>query len=157
MKDKLNNFLENLKQNRLSEIDFSKLFDWAYLTDPTPPKNFIYEQWIYVIVLLNLFLSIVGFQYCSKIFFESRPKYRLIRRLAFWWLVNTIFLLLYNLLRVEAVKFLSMRLFLVAIIFLYLVILVYFLCSWTLVLPKQLERFNEAKLRERYSKPKKRK
>ena len=154
MKEKLDNFINNLKQVDFTKIDFSKLFDWEYLTDPYPSEGFIYEQWIYVIVLLNLFLSIAGFQFFAKRFFENKPMWRLIRKICFLWLSNSIFLLLYNLLRVEGIRFLSMRLFLVLIIFAYILILLYALFYWRVILPKRMDRFKKAKLREKYTRKK---
>lgn len=152
--EKVNNFLENLKLNKLTDIDFAKLCDWKYLTDPTPPQQFFYEQWIYVIVLFNLFLSITVFQFVSKRFFECKPKYRMIRRVAFCWLSNTILLLLYNLLRVERVSFLSMRLLLVIILVAYVGIILYALAYWVFRLPKKVESFQKARLRQKYMRKK---
>ncbi|MBN2015396.1 hypothetical protein JW766_01035 [Candidatus Dojkabacteria bacterium] len=150
--DKINNFLENLRQNELSNIDWSLLFDWEYLTDPNPTKVFIYEQWIYVIVLVNLFLSTLTFITIARKFYEVKPRFRFIRKVSFLWFTNTIFLLFYNLVRSEGVKFLSMRLFLMAIICGYIVVLLYAVGYWVLRLPKQLEKFEEARLRSKYSK-----
>ena len=81
--DKVNNFIENLKQNDLREIDLSRLLEWKYLIEVTPTKHFIYEQWIYVFVLINLILAGIGFIFLSKRFFIVKPKYRLIRKISF--------------------------------------------------------------------------
>lgn len=150
--DKVNNFINNLKQVNLSKIDFAQLLDWDYLTDTSPTKVFIYEQWIYVIVLINLFLSVVGFTYISNRFLDCKPKYRFIRKVAFLWFSNTLFLLLYNLLRSEGVSVLSMRLILVVVLIAYFIILLYIPIFFIFSLPKKLERFEKAKLRDEYSK-----
>jgi len=152
--EKVENFLENLKQVDLTKIDWQALLSWDYLTDPNPKKHFIYEQWIYVIALLNLIFAVIIFRFVGNKFFTCKPKYRLIRKTAFLWFVDTIFLLLYNLLRSEGVSFLSMRLFLIIIISAYLGIAIYLLVCWIKFLPKRIEKFNEARLRDKYTKRK---
>lgn len=152
--DKINNFIENLKQVNLCKIDWALLFDWEYITDPTPTKVFIYEQWIYIIVLINLMIAVICFTFIANVVFDCKPKYRFIRKISFLWFSDTLFLLLYNLLRSEGVSFLSMRLFLVLIVIAYFVILLYIPVYLILFLPKRLRRFEEAKLRDKYSKRK---
>lgn len=149
--EKLENFIKNLNQNKLTDLELSKLLDWSYLTDPSPSRYFFYEQWIYVFVLVNLILAVICFQLVASKFFQWKPKYRLVRRIAFWWILNTILLLLYSLLRAEGVSFLSMRLFLVLILFAYIGIVAYTLAYWFLRLPKKMKKFNEARQRDRYS------
>lgn len=153
--DKLNNFIENLKQNSPKDIDFSLLFDWEYLTDPNPTSIFIYEQWIYVVVLVNIIISVLCFKLVADRFIREKPKYRFVRKVSFLWFVNTLLLLLYNLMRAEGIRLLSMRILLVVIIILYLIILIYFLIYWILFLPKQMEKFNNARIRNKYNQVKK--
>lgn len=153
--DKVNNFIENLKQVDLTKIDWGALLDWEYITDPNPKKQFIYEQWIYVIVLLHILLSVVCFAFISKKLFQNKPKYRFIRKVSFLWFANTIFLLLYNLLRSEGVSLLSMRLFLVLILVSYIGIFIYSIVYWLKFLPKRMKKYSEAKLRDKYARKKK--
>lgn len=154
--DKLNNFIENLKQNDIRKIDLKVLFDWNYLTDMNPTKHFIYEQWIYVFVLINLVLSGLGFIFISKRFYAIRPKYRFIQKITFLWFTNTMLLLFYNLVRSEGVSFLSMRLFLIIILIAYLGILIYGVSFYILKMPKKLENFHNAKIRDRYNRNRRR-
>ena len=152
----LNNFLENLKQNKLSDIDWSLLLNWKYLTEKNPSELFIYEQWLYVIVLLNIILSVVGFTALAKLFIQAKPKYRFVRKVSFLWFTNTVFLLLYNLLRSEGVGLLSMRLILLIIGIAYLAILIYIPVYWIAILPKRMKEYENAKLRDKYTARKKR-
>ncbi len=154
--EKLNNFINNLRQVKLSDINLKQLTDLDYLLDRNPTEIFIYEQWIYVFVLANIFFSMIGFIYVSKLFFDSKPKYRFIRKISFFWFSNTLFLLLYNLIRSEGVRFLSMRLFLVLIPLAYLGIIIYTLIYRIFYLPGRLKKFKEAKLRDKYSNKKRR-
>lgn len=147
---RLNNFLNNLKQVNLFNIDFKSLMNWKYLTDPNPSRVFIYEQWIYIVFLVNLILGVLGFTLLANRFLGIKPRYRFIRRISFMWISNSILLLFYDLLRSQGVTFLSMRLFLVLIIALYLVLVIYALLFILLILPKRISKFNEAKLRDKY-------
>lgn len=153
--DKLENFINNLKQVNLFHINLNLLRNWDYLTDTQPSKYFIYEQWIYVITLVSIIFSISAFRLAGKIFAEARPKYFLLRRVSFIWFSNTIFLLLYNLFRSQGVSFLSMRLFLVLIILVYGVVILYAFWYWLVRLPKRMKKFHEAKLRSKFQRRKK--
>jgi len=149
--DKINNFIENLKQNDLREIDLKVLSNWSYLTDMNPTKFFIYEQWIYVIVLINLMVSGLGFFFVSKRFYDIRPKYRFIRKISFLWFSNTMLLLFYDLVRSEGVSFLSMRLILVIISIMYIGIFIHALYFYIFKMPKKLEKYRDAKIRDKYN------
>lgn len=153
--EKINNFVDNLKQVSLSEIDWSKLTDWEYLTQRYPTKIFIYEQWIYVIVLVNIFLSFIIFRFIAAKFFNQKPKFRFIRRISFLWFTNTILLLLYNIIRSEGVVFLSMRIFLILILILYFLILIYAVFYAFFMLPRKMQEFKKARIRDRYKRRKK--
>jgi hypothetical protein len=153
--EKLENFLNNLKQVDLFAINFRLLADWSYLTDTQPSKYFVYEQWIYVIVLFNIIFAASVFKFAAKLFINSLPKYYLVKRIAFAWIVNSIFLLLYNLFRSQGVSFLSMRLFLVLVCLGYPIIIGYALWYWVVRLPRRMKKFHEAKLRSKYEKRKK--
>ncbi|MFC1780225.1 hypothetical protein ACFLY9_00820 [Patescibacteria group bacterium] len=153
--DKLNNFIDNLKQVDLTDIDWTSITNWSYLTDRKPSEVFIYEQWIYVIVLLNLVFSAICFSFVARTFIKQKPKYRFVRKISFLWLSNTIFLLLYNLLRSEGVYFLSMRLFLVIILCFFLFIIIYTVIYWIVKIPKKMDKFENAKLRNKYVRKKK--
>jgi hypothetical protein len=153
--DKFNNFINNLKQVDLKGIDWTNLFNWSYLIDKSPSEVFIYEQWIYVIVLLNLIFSAICFTIIARKFLEQRPKYKFVRKISFLWFSNTIFFLLYNLLRSEGVYFLSMRLFLVIILFFFVVVMVYTVFYWIVQIPKKMDKFEDAKMRNKYTRKKK--
>jgi len=154
--DKVNNFIENLKQNSLRDIDLSLLLEKDYILDMNPTKHFIYEQWIYVIVLINLMIAGIGFIFISKKFLPKRPIYRFIRKVSFFWFCNTIFLLFYNLVRSEGVSLLSMRVFLVIFLISYFGIILYAVYYYFFSMAKELDKFNKAKLRDKYSINKKR-
>lgn len=149
--DKVNNFLENLGQNKLSDIDWGLFFNWKYLTDSSPSEVFIYEQWVYVCVLVNLILFVIFFRFVSRIFIEQKPKYRLVKRVSFMWLINTVLLLFYNIVRTQGVKFLAMRLFLLIILFSYVGILFYALFYGVKLLPSRMDSYKQAKIRSKYS------
>ncbi len=149
--DRLQNFIKNLKQNDITQIEFYKLLEAEYLTDKNPSKVFYYEQWGYVFILFSIILSVVVFKFISFRFFDQKPKYEYLRKASFIWLVNTIFLLLHVLFRVGGVKFLSMRLFLVLILIGYLLILLYSVLWYFIKLPKRMKEFRKAKVRNRYS------
>jgi energy-coupling factor transporter transmembrane protein EcfT len=153
--DKANNFLENLKQNKLTDIDWSSFFSWEYLTDPSPSEVFLYEQWIYVVVLLNLTLFVIFFRFVSRFFVDKKPKFRFVKRISFMWLINTILLLFYNIVRTEGVKFLAMRLFLLIILFGYIGIFIYALFYCIRLLPSRMDSYKQAKIRSKYSKKQK--
>lgn len=153
--DKINNFLENLKQVDLSGIDLSVFLDWKSLTDPYPGSVFIYEQWIYVVVLVNIIVSVIIFAIIANRFYRLRPKYHLLKRISFLWFTNSIFLLLYNIIRSEGVRFLSMRLFLLLILLFYPAIILYAIVYWILYLPARLEQFKKAQIRDKYNHRKK--
>jgi hypothetical protein len=151
MKEKIDNFIQNLELERLRQIEWSNLLNWDYLTDPAPSEIFIYEQWLYIIILINFIIGLVFFTFVSRLVFEQKPKYSLIRRVSFIWIANTVFLLGYNLIRSEGVAFLSMRLFLVLLFSVYLVIVLYFIYYYFFLLPGRLEEFNQARLRDKYN------
>jgi hypothetical protein len=148
--EKLNNFMKNLQVDTLRNIELSSLFDLKYLTDLNPSGNFIYEQWIYFIVLINLTLSLLVFFVFSKMFFSIKPIYKFVRKMSFIWFTNTIFLLFYNLVRVEGVSMLSMRLILVLIILAYILIIIYTIFYYFFRLPKKIRDYNTAKIRNKY-------
>lgn len=153
--EKLRNFIQNLQQVSLKDIDWSVLSDWEYLTEKSPNDVFIYEQWIYVFVLISFFLSIISFRFIAGLYLEEKPKYRFVRKVAFMWFVNTILVLLYNLLRAEGVEFLSMRIFLAIFSFAYILILLYIPVYIVRILPKRMKRFREARTRDKYKNRKK--
>ncbi|MDD3647196.1 MAG: hypothetical protein PHS44_01720 [Candidatus Dojkabacteria bacterium] len=148
--EKANNFIENLKQVDLSEIDWGIIFDWNYLTDKSPENSFIFEQWLYVFVLIFMLTAVIGFKFISKLYKSEGPKYRFVRKVSFLWFANSVFMLLYTLIRSEGVSFLSMRLFLVIFLILYVIILIYIPVYIFLVLPKRMVAFRDAKLRDKY-------
>ena len=150
MLEKFQNFTKNLDFERILELDMSKLFEWEYLTDKTPRSSFVYEQWIYIIVLVNLFLSLFVFRYLSFSLFQSGPKYKLSRKISFLWFSNTIFLLLYTILRVEGVAFLSMRLWLVIIISGFGFMILYSIFFIIFKLPGKMREYKAAKIRDKY-------
>jgi hypothetical protein len=155
--EKINNFLENLKQVDLREVDLSVFLDWESLTEPYPGSAFIYEQWIYVVVLVNIVISVIIFAIIANRFYKIRPKYHFLRRISFLWFTNSIFLLLYNIIRSEGVRFLSMRLFLLLILLIYPGIILYVIVYWIFYLPARLEQFKKAQLRDKYNHRKKKK
>ncbi len=155
MGEKLSNFIQNLDFGRLSSIDLQKLFNWRYLTEVQPTPSFFFEQWIYVFVIVNWLISIIGFKLIANLFAKVRPKERLIKKISFMWFSNSVFLLLYNLIRVGGVRFFSMRLILILILFSYIIILAYGVFYWAFKLPDDIERFNEEKIRDKYMNRKK--
>lgn len=148
--EKLENFVQNLRQVNPLAIDWGKLLNWDYLTDPNPNKSFIFEQWIYVIVLMNMFLAIIAFKVANRIFADLLPKRVFVKRISFLWLGNTVFLLLYNLFRSQGVALLSMRIFVVIIVAMYIGILLYGFGYWLLYMPKRMEKFHQARVRNKY-------
>ncbi|MBU0975668.1 MAG: hypothetical protein ABIE03_07705 [Patescibacteria group bacterium] len=148
--DKINNFIDNLRQVDLKQVDWGSVLNWEYLTDRNPTKTFIYEQWIYFLVLVFIILAVLGFKFVSKLYEDEGPKYRFVRKISFLWFTNSIFLLLYNLIRSEGVSFLSMRIFLAMFLLVYVVLLIYIQIYIFFALPGRMTAFRDAKLRDKY-------
>ena len=146
----LKNFWENLKNNSLSNINWSKFFSKEYLFEKNPSGVFVYEQWIYIIFLINFLLGVAVFSFFSKKFYEARPKYRLIRRVSFLWISNSILLLGYNLFRTSEIVVLSIRFVMLLIFSFYLFLIIYFVLYYLFVIPRQMKKFLDARLRAEY-------
>lgn len=104
----MTNFLESLSLS-LSNIDFSLLLDWTYLTD-TNPESFSFSGWFTLLVVLNLLtmsvlyvllrkkaITVIGKR---KIILKKVIKYNIVFSLV--WLMFIIF-------RHQGIEYLSMR------------------------------------------------
>jgi len=153
--DKINNFISNLKNVNPFDLDYSQFVKPAYLFETNIEGNFIYEQWFYLIFLVNFIIGLSVFFLISKKFFSVKPKYRFFRKFSFAWISNSIMLLLYALFRSENIRFFSMRIFMVLILLGFIVIFVYAIIYWISILPKKMKAFEEAKMRSKYLKKRK--
>ena len=151
----MNKFLSNLKQVNPLSIDFKNLFRKEYLIELSPGSSFLFEQWLYVFVVVNLLLIIGIFFFISKGIRLARPQYKFIQRICIFWVINTVFLFFYNLFRTGGVRFFSMRLFVLTIFVGYIGIILYGIWYYFFCLPKVLKKYLETKEREKYLKRRK--
>jgi hypothetical protein len=150
----VNSFLENLKAEPLSEIDWSKLTDWEYLTYRFPPKDIAYFEW----VVLFVGLSLIGIVIARFVVFPrmniAKPMVDLSNKLSVWWFANSAVLLLLLFFRAQGITFLNMRLLLVISALVYVLIGLYKLVYLFAFMPARIERYKQAVLKDKY-RPKK--
>jgi hypothetical protein len=151
----MNKFISNLKQVNPLSIDLKALFRKEYLVELSPGSSFLFEQWVYVFVIINLLLIIGVFVFISKGIHLARPQYKFLKRISVFWVINTVFLFFYNLFRTGGVRFFSMRLFLLIIFVVYIGIILYGIGYYFFCLPKVLKKYLEIKEREKYLKRRK--
>jgi len=149
-------FLEKLKDFSFSDLDLSRLLDLDYLTMKRPPSEFLYLEVLYLVSIVCIIISIIVFIVTPKILKDCPPKSKFIRKVTLIVVVNSILLALYNVIRSEGVSFLSMRLFGMIILIAYFVIVVLSIIHWIVFIPRRLEKFKNARLRDKYMRRKKR-
>lgn len=148
--DKLKNFIENLKEVDLFDINWSNFLTKDSLLDTNPSNVFIYEQWGYVLFFLSFAFGLFAFVFISKKFFGKKPLYRLIRKVSFAWISNSIFLLFYILMRTNGIRLFSARVVLLIILCIFPLLIVYSIIYFTLFLPRRMRKFEEARERTKY-------
>lgn len=142
--------IRTLKTFSFSNVHLSRLFDWNYLTTKHPQSDFYFREVAYSAGIVCIFLSLLIYIYIPRLLRKYPPKYKFIRKINLFLISNSVALLLYTIIRQEGVSILSMRIFGVIIFLSYVLIAIYFLVYWIFLMPKRLEKFKEARLRDKY-------
>lgn len=151
----MKDFFGNLKSVSLLGLDLRQLFTKEYLFEKNPGFDFAYADWGYLFVVLNLTIGFSAIIFAKKIF-KEKPKVKLIKRVGIFWVVNSLFFLVYIFARINSIAVLAMRFIMVMIIFAFLVILIYLIIYWIVLMPKRMGAYYAAKTRQKYL-PKKKK
>lgn len=147
----MKNFLENIKFRNLSEISVSSNLNSAYFTNLYPSRDFTFKEWFYLFSVVNIVISFFAIIILAKIKL-LKPVKRLLKKIFVYWMINSFFVSIYTLFRTQGVKVLSSRMVLLIILLCYVFIVIYGIIYKFTKLKKDVERYNEAVLRNKYLK-----
>lgn len=150
----VNSFLDKLKAEPLSEIDWSKFTDWEYLTYRFPPKDMMFTQWLVLLVGGSILGIIIAKYIILPRLAVAKPMVDLSNKLSSWWFANSAVVILLILFRLQGITLLNIRLLLLVSCLVYVAIVIYKIVYVVGFLPSRIEKYNQAVLKDKY-RPKK--
>ena len=139
----------------MNNIDFSKLSDFQYLISQDKSGSFIFEAEAYLFGIVIIIIASAIFYYTTNT--KVMPRKRSLQNFAKWLLGSGFLLIVITFLRIQKLGFFTTRILLFIPFIIVGVYSLYFVFSWFVLLPKRVNKFQEAKLRSKYIPRKKKK
>lgn len=133
----------------MQQIEITKLFNWQYLI--TQPSTDMIYLWPSVIAMLSLIvMGIVLFFIRKRIVEPKSPTFQLLGLLANWIIYPSIIGLLLIFFRNQGITVISWRLWLVALVLVWVAGIIYFLYFLIFTYPHRRREINIQKIKSKY-------
>lgn len=133
----------------MQQIEITKLFNWQYLI--TQPSTDMIYLWPSVIAMLSLIvMGIVLFFIRKRIIEPKSPTFQLLGLLANWIIYPSIIGLLLIFFRNQGITVISWRLWLVALVLVWVAGVIYFLYFLIFTYPHRRREINIQKIKSKY-------